>query len=473
MAKTLRTRLAALSVHNRVIIAVILLTALALIFSGTVVHLWGRLATERRIHTNQQLAVTFLRQLASEADPATGQPWQGPDELLRAALQRTLLAPTEGAFGVINSEVAWTAYAGVPLRPETDAELVAAVMPATLLATVTHARVKTATHDWSYVVIPVDFSAQDATAAFVQVTDMGQERALLAPIYAAYASVGAASLILVALIIWLFVAYLMRPISTVRTTAQEITATDISRRIPVQGHDDLSQLARTVNEMLDRLEAALDGQRQLLDDVGHELRTPLTIARGHLELINAQDPAEVAATRKLVISEMDRMRRLVEDLLTLARSRQPDLLRLEEVDVVELTDLTLSNATRLGERAWRLDQVAEVSAWMDPQRIAQAWLQLAANAVQYSDEGAVIALGSRAGRGEVSLWVRDEGRGIDPLDQEKIFQRTMRADLGEGTGLGLSIVTAIVASHGGRLDLDSTPGQGSTFTMVLPRKEKQ
>lgn len=468
---SMRSRLSTLSVHYRVIIAVILLTALALVFSGTVVHLWGTVATERRIVANQELTVSFLRHLADESNPATGEPWDSPDALLRIALQRNLLAPSEGAFVVIDGKVAWTAHSGVVLRPELDTELVATVIPMTMLSSITHGRLVTTDYDWSYVVIPVNFPNQKTTSAFIRVTDIGQEKALLTPVYTAYAIVSAGSLVLVGLIIWLFVAYLLRPIAIVSQTAQDITATDISRRIPVQGHDDISALAQTVNAMLDRLETALDGQRQLLDDVGHELRTPLTIARGHLELIDASDPAEVAATRKLVISEMDRMRRLVEDLLTLARCRQPDLLRLEPVDVVELTDLTLSNAIRLGQRQWCLDEVAEVTALLDCQRVSQAWLQLAANAVQYSEPRSPIALGSQANETELRLWVRDEGRGIDPLDYERIFERAMRGDAGEGTGLGLTIVKAIVTSHGGRIDLDSSLGQGSTFTMVLPWKK--
>ncbi|MDR0284765.1 MAG: HAMP domain-containing histidine kinase [Propionibacteriaceae bacterium] len=461
-----RHPLASLSVRTRVILAVVALTALALFFSGTVVVLWGQTKVDQRIGAEHQAVVASLRQLASENDPVTGTGWAGPDDLLRVAIQRSVLAPGEGAFALINQTIAWTAQPGVTLRPEEDDELVATVIPLSGLGVVTYGRVTTARHDWAYVVAPIGFDGQ--TAALVRVADLGEERAQLTPVYAAYGLVGLGSLVLVALMGWLVVGRLLRPVTEVRTTAQRITATDISQRIPVTGHDDLAELAATVNSMLDRLETAVNGQRQLLDDVGHELRTPLTIARGHLELVDAADPGDVQATRGLVLSEMDRMSRLVDDLLALSRGQQADLLRPGETDIVELTDQTLTKATGLGERQWQLDAVAEVTAWLDAQRVSQAWLQLAANAVQYSEPGTVVGLGSAVDGDELRLWVRDEGQGIDPADRERIFERSTRGSTGEGTGLGLAIVSAISASHGGRVDVSSTLGGGSTFTIVVP-----
>ena len=463
-----RDRLPGVSVHARVIIAVVALTALALFVSGMIMVLWGRVSTERHIMGHLELSVTSLRQLASENDPQTAEPWSDPDALLVAALQRSVLAPEEGALAIVDGQIEWTAQPGVPIRPENDAELVSTITPLTSLDAVTYSQLSTSEHDWAYVVIPVSLPNQTSTAALVHVVDVGQEMAVLTPIYTAYAIVGVASLALVTVIIWLFVGHLLRPIATVRLTAERITATDTSQRIPVTGHDDLSALAQTINSMLDRLETSVQGQRQLLDDVGHEIRTPLTIARGHLELIDVDDPAEARATRDLVISEMDRMRGLVDDLLTLARSKQPDLLRPEMTDVVQLTDETLTKATTLGVRQWQLDSVAEVSTWLDPRRISQAWLQLAANAVQYSQLGTVVALGSAVDEDELLLWVRDEGQGIDPSDQERIFDRHVRGTHSTGSGLGLSIVTAIATSHQGRVECESRLGEGSTFTIHLP-----
>jgi len=449
------------------------LAALALAVSGIVVVAWGRAATERRVLSEQQLAVASLRQLAGETDALTGEPWASTTALLRAAMQRATLGPSEGALAIEGGEVTWTAQAGVSLRPESDEALVAALIPLVNHDTVTYGRIVTTAYDWFYVVIPIHLTAQPAPAALVRVTDIRAEAALHAPIYRAYAIVAAASLPIIGLIIWLLVGRLLRPIAVVRETAQAISDSDISQRIPVTGHDDVSALAQTVNSMLDRLEASAQGQRQLLDDVGHELRTPLTIARGHLELMDFGDPADAAQTRDVVVSEMDRMRRLVDDLLTLARSRQPHLLRPQLTDLVHLTDETLTKATSLGDREWQLDAVAEVSAWLDPQRISQAWLQLAANAVQYSAPGSVVALGSAVDKGELRLWVRDEGQGIAPGDVERIFARHERGSSGQGTGLGLAIVRTIATSHGGSVEVDSVLGQGSTFTIRLPLRGGQ
>ena len=219
--------------------------------------------------------------------------------------------------------------------------------------------------------------------------------------------------------------------------------------------------------MLDRLEASLASQRALLDDVGHELRTPLTVIRGHLELMDAADPADVAGTRALVLDELERMRRLVDDLLTLAKADQPDFVQPRPTDLARLIDETLAKASTLGERHWMLDDLADAEVDIDPQRMAQALLQLAANAVQFSEPGSQVGMGSQLRDGELTLWVRDQGIGIAPQDQERILARKVTGRLG-GTGLGLSIVRSIAEAHGGRLVVESTPGQGSRFSIVIP-----
>ena len=463
----IRGRRPALTVRVRVIAAVVALTALALALSGAAVILWGRVTTEQRVLADQQVAVAAFRRLAAEPDPQTARAWPSVDALLRVAMQRTVLGPAEGALAIADGQVTWTAQPGVALRPENDEALVAAILPATEREAVTYGRTRT-DRDWSYVVVPVRLEGQQARAALVRVTDMTAEIARHNPIYRAYSLVALGSLTMISLLIWLLVGRLLRPIAVVRQTAQEITASDISQRIPVTGSDDVSALARTLNSMLDRLEASAQAQRQLSDDVGHELRTPLTITRGHLELMNLSDRREAEQTRDLVVSELDRMRRLVDDLLTLARSQHPHLLRLVLTDLVQLTDETLTKATSLGEREWQLDSVAEVSTWLDPQRISQARLQLAANAVQYSAPGSPVALGSAVEHGELRLWVRDCGQGIPEADQAHIFDRHERGSGGTGTGLGLAIVTTIATAHGGGVEVESVPGEGSTFTIRLP-----
>jgi two-component system OmpR family sensor kinase len=223
--------------------------------------------------------------------------------------------------------------------------------------------------------------------------------------------------------------------------------------------------------MLDRVESAVVEQRRFVDDAGHELRTPITIVRGHLEVLDPADPEDVANTVELVDDELGRMNRMVSDLLLLARSEQPEFLRPEPVDLAALTEAIFDKVTGLGERDWVLDSVARVEAVLDPQRVTQAVVALADNAVHHTSDGARIALGSDHGPGVVRFWVADSGVGVAEEDRERIFERFARGGSGrrsDGAGLGLSIVRAIAVAHGGRVTLDSEPGRGATFTVEVP-----
>ena len=224
----------------------------------------------------------------------------------------------------------------------------------------------------------------------------------------------------------------------------------------MSGNDDITALTRTVNGMLDRLEEAFVGQRQFLDDAGHELKTPLTVLRGHLELLDVGNPEEIAETRELLLDEVDRMSRLVGDLILLAKSDRPDFITRRPVDLTGLTVDVLAKARGLGDRRWTLDATASVTADVDEQRLTQALLQLCDNAVKHTRAGDEIALGSAYDAGSARLWVRDTGPGVPPGDRSQIFERFGRSavpDEDEGFGLGLSIVRAIVARarrHGHR-----------------------
>ena len=141
-------------------------------------------------------------------------------------------------------------------------------------------------------------------------------------------------------------------------------------------------------------------------------------------------------------------------------------------DVAELTDQVLEKSKALGNRDWQLEHVAMVQAVLDPRRITQAWLQLAANAVKYSDEGTRIDIGSRVEDTSVLLWVRDQGIGMTPEETETVRQRFARtaaaAQRAPGSGLGLNIVDSIVEAHGGHLDIESVPKGGSVFILRIP-----
>jgi signal transduction histidine kinase len=272
-----------------------------------------------------------------------------------------------------------------------------------------------------------------------------------------------------AVIGWAVAGRVLAPLRLLRDTARSITETDLSRRIPVRGRDEVAQLAVTFNDMVDRLQAGFTTQRRFTDDAGHELRTPITIIRGHLELLE-DDPEERRQTIALVLDELGRMSRIVDDLILLAKAERPDFLELHPVDVEVLTGEVFSKVSALAPRDWRLARTGHGTVVADRHRLTQAVVQLAANAVRHTGEDELIELGSKVDQTEVRFWVRDEGPGIPVEEQERIFRRFARGGRRrtEGAGLGLAIVRAIAEAHRGRTELESAPGAGATFTIVVP-----
>jgi len=267
----------------------------------------------------------------------------------------------------------------------------------------------------------------------------------------------------------------MRPVRDVTDTARTISESDLSGRIPVHGHDEISVLAETFNEMLARLEASFTSQRAFVQDAGHELRTPITIIRGQLEVMG-DDPDERSETLDLVFDELDRMDRMVKDLLTLATLARPQPLQPVPVSLSVLADELLSKVQVLAPRHWRLDFLADSApVVLDSQRITQAMLQLCSNAAHYTDDGDPITIAVTTGDGRLRMSVRDEGPGIASADQDRIFERFSRAGDGrrrsDGSGLGLAIVSAIARAHGGAATVRSAPGRGATFTIDVPLVE--
>jgi signal transduction histidine kinase len=277
------------------------------------------------------------------------------------------------------------------------------------------------------------------------------------------------SLLLITVSAYAVAGRLLRPVRQLQEAARSISHTDLTRRIEARGNDDLTELTHTVNDMLDRLQEAFAAQRQFLDDAGHELRTPITIVRGHLELLDAHDPHEVEQTIQLVTDEIDRMSRMVDDLILLAKSRRPDFLRREPVAVGELADEVIEKLRPLGQRRWSVDHCEPVTALLDRQRTIQALLQLGANALRHTSPGDTIAVGIKLDGSDLRLWVRDTGVGVAGEHQQRIFERFYQVDgARHGGGLGLSIVHAIALAHGGTVGVRSVLGEGSTFTLVLP-----
>lgn len=468
---TRRGRWSAAPVRVRLTVLFVLMTVSALVLSGVTAYLLQRASVHERIENALERTVTELNLLSQNGVvPDTGQPISSASELIEVAMVRTLPVRHEGLLGLENGKATLGAADAVELRLEDDPELVAWALEREDSAKVRVSTVATAQTTYRAAVVPVGGTAPKDRGALLVAFDVEAEIDELQSTYSGYAVAAVLSSLLVVGLAWVMLRRVFSPLDQLGATVRRITERDLSRRVPVTGHDDVAQLGIRVNEMLDRLEEAFSSQRQLLDDVGHELRTPITIVQGNLEVMDPQDPADVQESVDISLDELHRMRRLVDDLVLLAKTARPDFASPEPVEVEALTAAVLEKACQLGEREWLLESAAEVTASLDVQRITQAWLQLASNAVRYSEEGTRVQLGSAVEGRTLRLWVRDQGIGVAPEDRERIFERFGRgaSTRQEGSGLGLTIVSAIAAAHGGRVSLESVEGTGSVFTMEIP-----
>lgn len=281
--------------------------------------------------------------------------------------------------------------------------------------------------------------------------------------------VGAIALLLGSVLAWMVAGRVLRPVRDTTEIARRITETDLHERIPSRGRNEVSDLAVTFNRMLDRLESALTAQRSFLADAGHELRTPITIIQGNLDTLSTVTP-EDAETLAIVADEISRMSRIVDELLLLASSERPDFLHPEPTDLAQLTMSLIAKARALDDRPWVLASCADGVAMLDPQRVTQAVVQLAANAVAHTPAGSAVQIGSQIRDRTVEFTVADHGPGIPAEARERVFARFARLDprRTDGSGLGLSIVAAIAAAHGGDVTVDGAQGAGATFRITLP-----
>ncbi len=278
---------------------------------------------------------------------------------------------------------------------------------------------------------------------------------------------------------WVIAGRVLAPIERITSVARDIQATDLSRRIELGGpEDELRRLADTFDAMLARLDAAFATQRQFLADASHELRNPLAIIRTNLDVAMADpdaDPEDLRQALVVVRRASDRMGHLVDDLLALARGQAPTV-QFEPVDLgAVVADASDDLVLQAEGREIVLDRtiVPGVVVSGEPDALKRAVANLLENAVRYSPPGSRVRLAVGSERGRAWVAVSDEGPGIPPEDQPRVFDRFWRADKARsraegGTGLGLAIVRQIANAHGGEVQLQSRVGVGSTFTMWLP-----
>jgi two-component system OmpR family sensor kinase len=299
---------------------------------------------------------------------------------------------------------------------------------------------------------------------------------------------GLGVLLLGAAATWLVIRRSMRPVDRMIGTASAIAAGDLSRRVDhVDDGSELGDLAHALDEMLTQLEGAFDDREasrerleQFVADASHELRTPLTAIRGYAELYRSggiQPGEQLDRAMGRIEQESSRMSALVDALLALARLDQQQPLTRERVDLAALASDAVGDFRAIDpERPITLDIAGPVTVLGDEAQLRQVVANLVTNARVHTPPRTPVRVSVTSAPGGARLIVGDGGPGIADADQRRIFERFFRADPSRsrergGSGLGLAIVAAVVAAHGGRIEVDGTPGAGTTFTVTLPRDE--
>lgn len=272
---------------------------------------------------------------------------------------------------------------------------------------------------------------------------------------------------------------LLHPVAVMTQTARTITGNDLSVRIREgNSNDELDELARTFNEMLDRLEEAYRKQNRFVSDASHELRTPLSVISGYANLLRrwgSEDPVILQESVDKIIEETENMHQLVERLLFLARvDQQTQPISSELFDAGELMRQIAGETRLIDDRHTLLEQTGPEPVLLTADRalVLQAVRAVVENSMKYTPPGGAITLSCRAEDGQVRLSVSDTGIGIGEKDLPHIFDRFYKADEARsrkagGTGLGLSIVKWIVERHGGTIQVDSVSDQGTDFHIIL------
>jgi signal transduction histidine kinase len=259
--------------------------------------------------------------------------------------------------------------------------------------------------------------------------------------------------------------------------AARVDAGDLGPRMEVgDRHDEVRVLAEAFDHMLDRLEDAFARQTAFVADASHELRTPLTVIRGQLEVLalaDEPDAAEIRRVEKLVRLEVERMGRLVEDMLLLAQAGEDGFLRSGVIELRPfLADLVRGMADA-GPRRLELGPIPELLVEADESRLAQALRNLLRNAIAHTADDGLVELGVEVGGGRLRFVVDDDGPGI-PVDQRAaVFDRFYRLDGARsrdagGAGLGLAIVQAIASAHGGHVWAEAAPAGGARLVLEIP-----
>lgn len=453
------------SIRVRILALVVILPVVASIGSVLVLRavLFERLEDE--VTVSLQREAEEFRLLSTGNDPVTGEPFAGdlpaifdvyfareiPDE------GETLLAFLDGVL--YQDRRAQDAADADDIRPAIDYWL--------SLDRREEGSIDTVFGLARYVALPL--AGRDGDGLFVVANFPVFEQEEIDEAVTTHVAVQLITMVLVAGLGLILAGRVLRPLQSLAETAPTISDTDMHQRIPVTGRDEASLIATAFNEMLARLERAFAAQQRFLHDTSHELRSPLTVIRGHAELIGLDGTAaDRAATVDLITDEVDRMSRIVNDLFLLAMAEHPDFLEVEPLDLRQVVLEAQQKVSVLAERDWQIDAPDPVPVSGDRQRLTQAIVQLAANAVKATASGDRVVIGTRVRDGRASLWVEDSGPGVPSDQTEQIFTRAARGESTDGAGLGLAIVRAIAEAHHGSVAVRSRPGSGARFEITLP-----
>jgi signal transduction histidine kinase len=461
------------SVRTRILASYVVLLALSALVGmfGVRQLLFSQL--EDRVQESLEQEVREFEQLfAVGNDPETGEPFTSVRPLFDVYLARNVPSQEEALLGFVNGEFYRSALSQFPVDRLPSEELADWESRSSR----TPGDPQRAIGNFDTSLGTAYFRARrvrlgDSTGALIVTILPAAELEDINDLQTYGAAATVAILLLASALAWLIAGRVLAPVRLLTETAHSISESDLTQRIEERGSGEAAEMARSFNAMLDRLESVFQSQREFVQDASHELRDPLTICRGHLELLG-DDPEERRATTALVMDELDRIGRIVDDLQLLAEAEHPDFLRREWVELELLTQELLAKATALAPRRWGLDGIGSRMILADRQRLTEAVMNLAHNAVQHTVSHDSIAIGTSVVGSDVHVWVRDTGSGISSEDQLVIFERFKRGSDAHrryrGGGLGLAIVKTVAEAHGGRVELDSRLGEGTKVTMVIP-----
>lgn len=464
-----RRRLA-ISVRTRIVAAITAVAAVGLLAVGLSVYFVERQRILEQVDARLQDNLDSARFIVEAGNE--GELWASSSAALAAIVQRMSPDDNTGAMGMVDGVI--TTVPGISLDLDLQHEAGFARHAEGLLRD-SEPLIATYVEEgstWQYLAAPIviEGSPDPAEVVFVLVYDLDAELAEINDSAVMFLWASTITLIVIAGTGSIVATRLLRPLRQMRETANRITVQSLDERLPVVGNDDVAELSETMNDMLDRIDDALESQRRLLSDVGHELKTPITIVRGHLEVMDPADPADARQTQELAVDELDRMGRLVQDLASAAALHGPSPVQPRQIDAADLVRQIARKAQGIVGAEVELGAVAEGVAMLDAERITQALLQFAQNAVTHG--GGTVQIGSGLAGEDLELWVRDRGPGVPDDVKPRVFERFHRgaaASAGSGSGLGLHIAQVIARAHHGAARVEDAPGGGAVFVLSVPR----